>query len=46
MMDEARAALRALGFSMGEVERALAGLGKTEKSAEEIIKTALGKLSR
>lgn len=46
MMDEARAALRALGFSMGEVERALAGLGKTEKSAEDIIKTALGKLSR
>lgn len=46
MVDEARAALRALGFSMGEVERALSGLGKTEKSAEEIIKTALGKLSR
>jgi Holliday junction DNA helicase RuvA len=46
MVDDARAALRALGFSMGEVERALSGLGKTEKSSEEIIKTALGKLSK
>jgi holliday junction DNA helicase RuvA len=46
MMDEARAALRSLGFSIGEVEKSLSGLGKTEKSAEEIIKTALGRLSR
>ncbi|HOO97452.1 MAG TPA: Holliday junction ATP-dependent DNA helicase RuvA [Caldisericia bacterium] len=44
-IDDARAALRALGFTIGEVEKALDGIGK-ELSSEEIITAALEKLGR
>lgn len=44
-MDEARAALRSLGFSIGEVEKALSGVKAHDLKSEEIIKVALGKLS-
>ena len=45
-VDEARVALRSLGFSIGEVEKALSGLKQKELTSEEIIKQALGKLSK
>ncbi len=45
-VDEARAALRSLGFSIGEIEKALSGLKSQSMTSEEIIKTALSRLSR
>ncbi len=45
-VDEARAALRSLGFSIGEIEKALSGLKPQSMTSEDIIKIALSKLSR
>ncbi len=42
-IDDARAALRALGFTIGEVEKSLAGIDR-ELSSEDIIRLALEKL--
>jgi len=42
-IDDARAALRALGFTIGEVEKSLDGIDR-ELSSEDIIRKALEKL--
>jgi len=45
-IDEAREALRALGFSIGEIEKAFDGIKGKGASSEEIIKHALSRLSK